>query len=196
MDYRRVAIDTSVLIDWLSGNEAATDLQRCARWLFEELSAKQIEVVIPVAAVTEALVQIEADRRAAWLADLESRFELAPFDVRCCVVASGLTAEALDEHKRSKRDGKAKPDGRVKAKADSVIIATAKCHGAAAIYTGDEDFAKLARRAGIDGLLVTKVQPPHLFAFVQESPKIDIRDRSKKRRGGIDARRKRTSSSK
>jgi predicted nucleic acid-binding protein len=137
-----VAIDTMTLVWGVAQEGAQTNLQR-AEWLFKELDRTKARIIVPSIVAAEYLSVVKDDDKTAVLAALSQRFIIAPFDVKCARLASILWQEG----KRGRPKGK--PNCRVTLRADTMIIATAKTHGAKEFYSGDGSCRNLAKKAGL-----------------------------------------------
>ena len=108
--------------------------------LLESLQQQSAKIVIPTPALAEVLVR-GARGGPEFLRILSSskHFRIAPFDQRAAVEFAACQAERIAANAR------ASAATRTKAKFDDQIVAIAAVEGATAIYSDDEDIAKLAK---------------------------------------------------
>lgn len=119
------------------------DLQKRAKLLIRELNEAGEKIIIPTVAVTELLCGVLASDHGDFIAELQRRFIVIPFDLRASALAAELFI-AHDEWPESERY-----ETRPRLKADTKIIATAKIAGAATFYSHDKRARKLAELAGM-----------------------------------------------
>jgi hypothetical protein len=123
--------------------------------LLESLQQQNAKIVIPTPALAEVLVRA-AKGGPEFLRILSSsrHFRLAPFDDRAAVEFAARQAERVAVSKR------APGATRTKAKFDDQIVAIAAVEGATAIYSDDEDIAKLAEgRFGVIKIAAIPLPP-------------------------------------
>ena len=145
-----VAFDASILIyvidaqakpplDPLTGNPVDRCQERVTH-LLETLQQESTKIVNPTPALGEVLVHA-AKGGPEFLRILSSsrHFRIAPFDERAAVEFAARQAERIAANQR------APAATRTKAKFDDQIVAIAAVEGATAIYSDDEDIAKLAK---------------------------------------------------
>ena len=146
-----VSIDTMTLI-WgvqgfgaKSGNLRQPDLkekQFRARVLLELLEDRKEEIVIASVVVSEFLIGVPSARHKDFLAAIDKRFRVHPFDLPACALAASLWLQ----HKKHPPAGQA---DRTCLKADMLIVATAKLAGSAVFYTNDANCRNLASLANM-----------------------------------------------
>ena len=149
---RVVAIDSQILV-W--GIRKKGPQERCdqARWLFQELEDEDAQIIVPSVVLAEFLTKVEDANRLAVVSAVSGRFRVVPFDIKAAALAAELFVAG-----RAARTMK-KTGSRNCLKADSMIVASAKVHGARTFYTDDGDCLKLAKRAGIVGERLPKMAP-------------------------------------
>ncbi len=151
-----VCIDTQTLV-YAIQQEGDPELRERARWLFQDLDEQGVGVMLPALVLAEYLIKVPAAARPDVVHRLSTRFDfIAPFDARCVVLAAELEEGGRD----LRRVGE--PGSRRALRADAVIVATAKTHGAAAFHSHDTAARELARRAGLPAYDLP-AQPPTLF---------------------------------
>lgn len=151
-----VAIDSQTLV-WGIRQQGNDDQNRRAIWLFEQLDSQRAQIIVPTIVASEYLTHVAKADHAAVLAELSSRFVLPPFDVRCASLAAEL-------FRLNKSDtSKSKPGWRNCLRSDTLIIATAKIHGARIFYTGDNNCRKVA--STIMDACDLPNQPSNLFGY-------------------------------
>lgn len=129
---RVVAVDTMVLVWALQKSGTPEEHVAHAGYLFKQLEDEKAEIVIPTVVVAEFIAPIKAEERGRVVGALNERFRIEPFDMRDVVTA----AELWDAGK-SGRPMK-QPNARMALRADCLIVATAKNHGASVFYTEDD----------------------------------------------------------
>jgi predicted nucleic acid-binding protein len=146
-----VAIDTMTLI-WGVRKKGPKDKLEHARNLFVKLDHDEAQIVVPSVVVAEHVTPIDTpEDRAAVIAAMTERFLIEPFDVRDAALAAGLF-----RYGKSNRDMKAM-GARICLRADSLIVATAKNHGAEVFYTEDRDCFAMAQKAGMTAKELPKI---------------------------------------
>lgn len=161
-----VAVDAMVLM-WAmralstARKRSSTDddlaLQQRAWMLLEMLHDEQRQVVVPTIAVAELLTGIPHAQHGQFVAELQQRFFMPPFDVR----AASVAAKLWQDHR-----GLPKSDqlARSVLKADAMIVATAKVAGATDFYSHERKARRLAELAGLNA----KDLPVHTGNFLHE----------------------------
>jgi predicted nucleic acid-binding protein len=146
-----VALDTNTLIwglqsaDSRGGNPRQKNLkemQQRSRILLSILEEGGETIIVPTVMVAELLIKVEVASHSRFLATLQGRFFIPPFDLRACALAADLWIR----HRGLARDEQIQ---RTTLKADVLIVATAKVAGAKLIYSNDPKFRKLAESAPI-----------------------------------------------
>jgi predicted nucleic acid-binding protein len=110
---------------------------RRSKYLLRELSDPEIHVVVPMICVAEVIAPLPDAKRGEFIAELQERFVLQPFDTRAAAIAAKL-------RELSASAGKDTQYGRLVLKADTLIVASAKSAGATVFYTNDVNCRKLA----------------------------------------------------
>jgi predicted nucleic acid-binding protein len=136
---RIVAIDTNVLV-WGVRKKGPADKMLYAGYLFDELSQDEAQIIIPSIVAAEFITDIPPDARAKVIAELSVRFRIEPFDAKDAILA----AELWDIGKAGRQ--MAQPGARTTLRADTLIVATAKNHGAKEFYSDDGDCRDLASK--------------------------------------------------
>ena len=137
---RVVAVDTMTLV-WGIRRKGPKDRISHAGYLFKELEEDEAQIIVPSVVVLEFITPIRSsDERANVIAALTERFLIEPFDVRDAALAAELWNEG-----KSKREMK-KEGARACLRADALIVATAKNHGATEFYTEDNDCFEMANK--------------------------------------------------
>ena len=135
-----ICIDTNVLIWGVQGVARPAQqgmIDRTRRWL-AQLARDNEQLMVPSVAVGEYLQGFPAEEQAAQLEVLSGVFFVAAYDARCAALAADL--------QRIGPAARNEPGVRVAFRADVQIIATAICHGASQIATGNiEEFRRIAR---------------------------------------------------
>ena len=134
-----ICIDTNVLIWGVQGVARPAQegmIDRTRRYL-AQLARDHEQVMVPSVAVGEYLQGFPAEEQAAQLEVLSGVFFVPAFDARCAALAAEL--------QRVGPAFRGEPGVRVVFRADVQIIATAICHSAAQIVTGNVDeFRRIA----------------------------------------------------
>ena len=148
-----VSMDTMALIWGMQGfgakggNPRQPDLKEMqfrARVLLELLEERKEEIVIASVAVSELLVGVPPPRHTDFLAEIDRRFRVHPFDLPACALAANLWLQ----HKKLPQAGQV---DRKCLKSDVLIVATAKLAGSTTFYTNDDKCRKLAALANMRG---------------------------------------------
>lgn len=150
-----VAVDTMTLIWGIRHDGPDTQCKR-ARWLFRKLDDEGAQVVIPSVSLSEYLVPLDPAKRSAVATQMSERFIVAPFDLPSSVLAATLFVE-----ERGARKGN-EPNARKVLRADCLIVATAKVHGATRFFSEDKECRSIANRAGLEGRALPDA-PEYLF---------------------------------
>lgn len=112
-------------------------IDRTRRYL-AQLARDKERVMVPAVAVSEYLQGFPAEEHPQQLEVLGRVFFVPGFDVRCAALAAEL--QTIGPAARGK------PGVRIAFKADAQIIATAICHGADHIVTGNvEEYRRIAK---------------------------------------------------
>jgi predicted nucleic acid-binding protein len=101
-------------------------------------------VVVPSVAVAEVLLGVDEDEHGHFIAELQTRFFLPPFDLRATVIAAKLWQAHRELPKEDQIERKY-------LKADVMILATAKVAGATRFYSHERKLRKLADELGMEG---------------------------------------------
>jgi predicted nucleic acid-binding protein len=137
-------------------NPVHAEKEKRSRHLLFDLEEAKAKIVIPSLVLTELLLPIDSQHHGTFLAVMSQRFYCPPYDLPSTSLAARLwqRGRTLPPEERGKR---------AVLKADAMIVATAKQHGARFFYTDDGNCRKLAEWAG----LVARPLPTHslnLFA--------------------------------
>lgn len=169
-----VALDTQTLI-WGGlrrgvlgiGDQSPADAEKekRSRLLMFDLDEAKARIVIPSVVVAELLFPIDLHQHGNFLAVISQRFFCPPFDLPATSLAAKLWqhGHSLPPEERSKR---------TVLKADAMIVATAKIHGARFFYTDDLNCRKLAEVAGLIG----RPLPNHSLNLFPETDIVDAND--------------------
>lgn len=135
-----ICIDTNVLIWGVQGVARQSQegmIDRTRRFL-AQLARDSEQVMVPSVAVSEYLQGFPVEEQTTQLEVLSGNFFVPSFDARCAALAAEL--------QRVGPAVRGEPGVRVTFRADAQIIATAICHGASQIVTGNlEEFRRIAR---------------------------------------------------
>ena len=125
--------------------------------LVKELTKQHGRIVIPSPALSECLVSAGANVEAILTAmDRQAAFRIEPFGVREAVEAAASTRVALSRgNKKSGATGMWQC-----VKTDRQIVAVAKLHSAARVYSNDSDMQNIAGDSGISVVPVWDVPLP------------------------------------
>lgn len=147
-----VAIDTMIVI-WSLGKphkgakktsrQKFAEMRRRSCILLETLAEASETVIVPTPAVSELLVGIESAKHGTFIAELQQRFFLPPFDIH----ASALAADLWQKHRKLPKEDQSE---RPRLKMDVLIVATAKVAGAVKFYSHDAKCRSLAHLAGME----------------------------------------------
>ena len=116
-------------------------------YLLDGLEKSATKILVPTPALSEILVRagVRASQEIVETLDKSRVFRIEAFDTLAAIEVAAMTRAALDGG-----DKKAGIDAPwAKLKYDRQIVAIAKLKGATAIYSDDEDVAKLGHLAGI-----------------------------------------------
>ena len=140
-----VAIDTSVLLEWMKAANPPYDTQswRDAQSL---QALKDHDFVIPAPALSEALVKLTRSTRVTVARELERKYDILPFDRNAALLAAEYRGVAEGERTATRQA----------AKIDDFILACAVRHKCNALATTDPEICKVASRA----LLALRVATP------------------------------------
>jgi len=110
-----------------------------AGYLFRELEQDEAQIIIPSIVVAEFITPIRApEEQVRTVAAMRERFIIAPFDAMDAVLAATLWNRGKSTRKMARQSA------RVCLRADALIVATAKNHGAEEFFTNNEDCLKMA----------------------------------------------------
>ena len=150
---RIVCIDTNILV-WGIRKEGPPDLKQYADYFFNQLDndkddkgRSNAQVMVPTVVLTEFITPVKSsEERDKLIAELGKRFLIEPFDARDAALAATLW-----HYGKTNRDRQNAPkDGqRAILRADTMIIATAKGHGATEFYSEDDDARAMAQKVGL-----------------------------------------------
>jgi hypothetical protein len=114
--------------------------------LMKSLAAKRTRILIPAPAFSEVLVRAgAAGQQYVRRIERSSAFRTVPFDTRAAIEVATMTREAIGNN--DKRDGAYGTWAKIKY--DRQIVAIAKVHGVAAIYSDDGNIKSFAIRHDI-----------------------------------------------
>ncbi len=133
-----VAIDSMVLV-WGIRQDGPEDKKKSANWLFTALEKNKMQIMIPSIVLSEYLTPLSEEESSLASAEISSLCVIAPFDTRCAMLAAKLFRQGKQHYPSGVKHGRAC------LRADCMIIATAKAHGASIFYTGDKNCLKLAQ---------------------------------------------------
>ncbi|NJO55607.1 MAG: hypothetical protein HC834_03755, partial [Rhodospirillales bacterium] len=88
-----VAVDTMTLV-WGVRKQGTSEQRERARWLFDRLEGDHNQILIPTVAVSEYLTHVDRGNHLDVIEQLNKRFILAPFDVRCASLARTLGSKS------------------------------------------------------------------------------------------------------
>jgi predicted nucleic acid-binding protein len=128
-----ICIDTNVLIWGVQGTSRPTQtgmIDRTRRWL-KQMAKDNEQIMVPSVVVAEYLSGFPIEEQVEQLQVLSRLFFLPAYDARCAALAAELQKAGAPAQRE--------PGARVAFKADIQIIATAICHGATLIVTGNVD---------------------------------------------------------
>jgi predicted nucleic acid-binding protein len=136
-----VAIDSMTLVWGIRKTGAAKEKIEHAGYLFMALDKEESQIIIPSIVLAEYLTPIRDDeQRARTAAAIGDRFFVVPFDAKDALLAARLFNDGKTNRQRKK------PNVRAVLRADSMIVATAKNHGARVFYTDDNDCRSMASK--------------------------------------------------
>lgn len=140
-----VGVDTQTLV-WAL-DEIKSDnpgKEQRALWLMRYLTEVKAQVVISTVVIGELLVRVDSFKHPEFVASLERRFLVVPYNVRAASKAAADYARMED----LKDSGQ--PDARKCFKADLMIVAQAWESGATHFFSDDGRCRKMASRMGIE----------------------------------------------
>lgn len=132
-----VAVDAMTLV-WGIRRQGTEQQCRKARWLFDVFTARKTQVIVPTVALSEYLTAVDPAHHEAVIDAMNKRFLIRAFTTECAPIAATLFAAGTQLR------AKGVPGGRAVLRADSLIIATARIHGAGCLYSNDSDCRDLA----------------------------------------------------
>jgi predicted nucleic acid-binding protein len=133
-----------------SADPHAQEMRKRAVLLLLDLYEKKTQIIIPTIVLSEFLYPIPPDEHGKFIATLQKKCFLAPFDLAACSLASKL----LQQHRGLPRDQQIQ---RIVLKSDVMIVAAAKVAGASVFYSHDEKCRILAGTAN----MIAKDLPTH-----------------------------------
>lgn len=171
-----VGVDTQTLIwalDEIESDDPAKE-QR-ALWLMGYLTRIKAQVVISTVVLSELLIQIDPAKHADFIAALDRRFHIIPFDV---AGARGTGAYYL-VNKDVKMDGSV--GARKIYKADLMIVSQAAAAGASIFFSDDAGCRKMATRLGMQAQPLP-TQPPTIGPQMEmfKSPEDQVKEQASK----------------
>lgn len=161
------AIDATVLLCFLDPDSATrddprtgepiTDARSRIEYLIKTLEEKRETIIIPTPALSEVLVHAgPAGPEYLRILNGVRCFRIADFDQRAAVELATITHEALKGG--DLRAGTTTT--RAKLKFDRQIIAIARVQGQSAIYSDDDDIAKLADSLDLEVIPISELPLP------------------------------------
>ncbi len=129
---------------WGVRKQGPAEWLKRAKVLFDNFERAQAQIIVPSIVVAEYLTAVDESKRRDVASAIGARFIVAPFDIKCTALAANLFWEGKQGRAMST------PDARKCLRADSMIIATAKTHGAKRFYSHDKDCRSLAQKAGME----------------------------------------------
>ena len=151
-----VAIDSMTLVWGLRGQGTEDQCVR-AKWLLDQFTSRDIQVILPVPALSEYLTRGDPAKHEAIIAGMEKGFLLRPLDED----AASLAAELFQIGNPLRQKGVAL--GRTVLRSDTYIIAVARIHGAARIYSNDGPLRDLANKKWADYAVDLPDPPKDLY---------------------------------
>ncbi len=152
---RIVGIDSNILIYAFAspGLPSDQDLMERAGWLLDALFDQKATVCVSVVSIAEYLVKIPLSQHSQMIRKLESRFTIAPFNLRAASVAADLVAKSKNNAHVTRRDG-----DRPCLMADTKIAASLFAAGIRELYANDSRILDLAKISGlsVQGLLLQR----------------------------------------
>ena len=141
-----VLFDAGILIKLLDARTPDSQREKLD-YLLATLQKARTRILIPTPALAEFYVKADPDVVANFKG--KSAFIIAPFDEKAALECSISVADAI----RSRNKKAAQPDAPwQKIKFDHQIVAIAKCHRAATIYSEDAGLRKFAAFLGLSAL--------------------------------------------
>jgi predicted nucleic acid-binding protein len=158
-----VCLDNNILI-WAirqTCTPGQEDMLKRADALMQELSEHKAQIIVPAVVLAEFLAFVSPEKHAAVISTFEHRFQIHPFDARAAALAAELWHRNAQGSPSLKDQIKsAFPEiGRVRIKADTMILATAITGQADVLYTHDGPLTMMAK-----GRIAVKGMPPPLPA--------------------------------
>ena len=133
-----------------------TDCKKRIEFLIKQLSTAKIRILIPTPVLSEFLVKSGPNKNDYLKEFLSSpHFKVGDFNQRAAIELAYLEDSDLNS-------GRLLNDTETKAKVkfDRQIIAIAKVHESTTIYTGDNKLASVAKRNGLDVVMVWEIPLP------------------------------------
>jgi hypothetical protein len=132
-----VSVDSMTLV-WGLRSIGTDDQCRNATWLLQQFTTHKTQVIVSSVALSEYLTAFPPAQHASVKETLAKGFLFRSFSDECAPLAATLFQVG------SQMRVKGEPGGRAILRADSLIIATARIHGAGCIYSNDANFLALA----------------------------------------------------
>ncbi|MBE9062453.1 type II toxin-antitoxin system VapC family toxin [cf. Phormidesmis sp. LEGE 11477] len=139
-------MDTNILI-WGIKRQASSGQENMilkARHLIRTLEEDRINVIIPSLVLAELLMPIESRDYGDFLAKMNKRFMIAPFDTQAAMHYATLWKQWREQTTQSSSEKQTQPT-RTKMKTDFMIVATAISRKAECIYSQDTDIIKFSK---------------------------------------------------
>jgi predicted nucleic acid-binding protein len=129
---------------WGVRKEGPKESLERAKILFQNFERDKSQIIVPSIVVAEYLTAVDVNKRFDVAAAIGARFLVMPFDIKCTALAANLFSDGKSGRPMSQ------PNARVCLRADSMIVATAKIHGAKVFYSHDKNCRSMAKNAGMD----------------------------------------------
>jgi hypothetical protein len=110
--------------------------------LFDLFAEKKETVIAPTVAVAEVLLGVDPKDHGNFIAELQNRFVIRPFDLP----AMSIAAQLWQSHRQLPKSQQIE---RAVLKADVMIVATVKAAGVSVFYSHEPKFRKLVQAAGM-----------------------------------------------
>lgn len=157
-----VCIDTQIII-WgvrRTADSGQEDMIPRAESLIQQLEENRANVIIPSVVLGELLMGIEDDDHARFLALINQRFRIVPYDAAASVLFARMW--------KAWRNLNPVPDSefritKAEMKADFMIVATARAKGADCIYSEDNKLRRFAEGNILVSGLPAVMQQTNLF---------------------------------
>lgn len=156
-----VAVDSMTLV-WGIREQGTEEQCNRAKWLLSKFTARKTQVIVSAMVLSEYLTAIDPVNHAAVLVPMGKRFLLRSVTPECSPIAASLFQLG------SQMRVKGAAGGRAILRADTLVIAAAKIHGAGRLYTNDGDCRDLANRMWPNFAHDVPVAPKDLWGHLLE----------------------------